>query len=128
MEVGAKEFGDKIAIVVDLSALARNGKPRPLAGKGCAHISSKGEIKMSLNEMTCHVLALVACRGPCCLQGDSHILVSQVFQQLQLAVCSFGENGSAEGLHYLFHRDRLGSKLILCRARTIDVLELGLAV
>lgn len=40
-----------------------------------------------------------------------------MFQQLQLAVCSFGEDGSAKGLHYFLHGDRLPGELILCRAR-----------
>lgn len=44
------------------------------------------------------------------------ILMFQVLEQLEFAVGSFRENGSAEGLHDLLDRDSLAGKLILCGA------------
>ena len=46
----------------------------------------------------------------------SHILMLQVFEQLQLAISSLRQDRRAEGLHNLLHRDRLGRELILGRA------------
>lgn len=41
-----------------------------------------------------------------------NILMSKMFQEFEFAVCSFGENRCAEGLHDLLNRDGLASQLV----------------
>lgn len=45
-----------------------------------------------------------------------YILVSEMFEKLQLAVGSFGQDRSTEGFHDLFDGDGLTGELILGRA------------
>jgi hypothetical protein len=46
----------------------------------------------------------------------AYVLVSQVLQQLELAVSALGQDWSAEGLHDLLDGDGLAGELVLCRA------------
>ena len=68
---------------------------------------------MSLKLMTCCLLSetahIVSKRGAC-----SYVLVAQMLEKLQLAVCALGQNGCAEGLHDLLDCDGRRSELILC--------------
>ena len=68
---------------------------------------------MSLKLMTCCLLSetaqIVSKRGAC-----SYVLVAQMLEKLQLAVCALGQNGCAEGLHNLLDRDGRRGELILC--------------
>lgn len=63
---------------------------------------------MSLSEMTCNALAQHK-RGE---TRQTHILMLEMLKQLQLAVCSLGQDRSAERLHDLLNRDILAGKLI----------------
>lgn len=45
-------------------------------------------------------------------RAQTYVLMSQVLEQLQLTVCSLGENGSAEGLHNLLDGNILVGKLV----------------
>jgi hypothetical protein len=67
-------------------------------------------MKMSLSEMTCRESALysvAAVAGP-----KTHILMLQVLQELQFAVCSLGQDWRAERLHNLLHSDALVGEVI----------------
>lgn len=79
------------------------------------YISSSGEMKMSLSEMTCAMPSVMAV-GRLCFRRGTHVLVLQVLQQLELAICPLGEHGSAKGLHNLLDGDILAGELVLCRA------------
>lgn len=46
----------------------------------------------------------------------AYILVFEVLEQLELAVCSLGEDRGAEWLHDLFDSNGLAGQLILSRA------------
>lgn len=52
----------------------------------------------------------------------THVLVTQVFQQLQLSICSLGKDRGGEGFHNFFDGDRGTGKLIFRRAvrRKVD--------
>ena len=43
-----------------------------------------------------------------------YVLVSKMFEQLELSVGSFGEDGCREGLHDLLDGDGLLRQLVLC--------------
>lgn len=47
--------------------------------------------------------------------GRAYILVLEVLEQLELAVCALREDGCAEGLHDLLHGHRLARELVFCR-------------
>ena len=44
---------------------------------------------------------------------ETYILVLDVFQELELPVGAFGEDGGAEGLHNLLDRDLGAGELVL---------------
>lgn len=46
----------------------------------------------------------------------THILVSQVLEQLQLAISSLTQNGGGKGLHDFLDGDRGARELVFCRA------------
>ena len=72
------------------------------------HMSSSGEMKMSLNEMTFARLATQ-------LQLQdvyTHVLMSKVFKQFEFSVCAFRQDRCRKRFHDLLHRDRLLSQLI----------------
>jgi len=81
-----------------------------------AHRSSSGEIKTSLK--------LIICRGKCerIIRGGirrlsgTHVLVLDVFQELQFAVGPLRQHGRTEGFHDLLHCDCDACELILCGA------------
>jgi hypothetical protein len=50
------------------------------------------------------------------VRGKTHVLVSEMLEQLQLAVGTFRKDRSAEGLHDLLDGDRLAGQLISRRA------------
>jgi hypothetical protein len=68
---------------------------------------------MSLRLMTCRIVRL-----PCRFysSGDTHILMPEMLQKLQLAVGALGEDGCAERLHDLLDSNGLACELILGRA------------
>jgi hypothetical protein len=78
--------------------------------------SSRGEMKMSLREMT-----LIACQypSPCSRSRETHILMFEVFQQLQLSVGSLGQYWGTEWLHDLLYGDILVGELIPSRAMPV---------
>ena len=78
------------------------------------YMSSRGEMKMSLKLMTCCLISETAQIRP---KRDtrSYVLMAQMLEKLQLAVCALGQNGCAEGLHDLFDRDGRCGELVLCR-------------
>ena len=76
-------------------------------------MSSSGEMKMSLRLMTCHPLGPHSQISP---SRAAHILVSEVLEKLQFAVCALGENRGAERFHDLLDGDGLVGELILRRA------------
>ena len=49
--------------------------------------------------------------------SSTHILMSQVLQELQLAVGTLGQDRCAERLHDLLDSDGLVCELILCRTK-----------
>lgn len=77
------------------------------------YMSSRGEMKMSLKLMTCCLLSETA--QICPKRGaGSYVLMAQMLEKLQLAVCALGQNRCAEGLHNLLDRDGRRGELILC--------------
>ena len=77
------------------------------------YMSSRGEMKMSLKLMTCYLFSETA--QICPKRGAaSYILMAQMLEKLQLAVCALGQNGCAEGLHDLLDCDGRRGELILC--------------
>lgn len=50
-------------------------------------MSSSGEIKMSLREMT--FFLLIPCPGSS--RWATHILMAKMFEQLQFSICAFGQ-------------------------------------
>lgn len=75
-------------------------------------MSSRGEMKMSLKLMIFALSAGTLAR----VEPVPYILVSEMFEKLQLAVGSFGEDRSTEGFHDLFDGDGLTGELIFRRA------------
>jgi len=78
-------------------------------------MSSNGEMKISLNDMTFST----SVRLPKSMRGRkwaTDILVLQVLQELQFAICSLGEDWRAEGLHDLLDGDILAGQLVSGRA------------
>lgn len=45
--------------------------------------------------------------------------MAKMLEELQLAVCSLGQDGGTEGFHDLFDSNGLASELIFCRAACI---------
>jgi hypothetical protein len=89
-------------------------------GDKATHMSSSGEMKISLK-----LIIYRAVRTELCAKCSSaHVFVSQMFEELQLSVCSLRENRSAEWLHDLLDRHGLAGKLILRRTITTSVLLL----
>lgn len=77
------------------------------------YISSRGEMKISLREIT---WTKSASRRSILSNSYTHILVLQVLQQLQLSVGSFRQHGSTERLHDLLDRDILTGEVVFGRA------------
>jgi hypothetical protein len=71
---------------------------------------------MSLSEITCsHVSMVFTFASP---GGTAtHILVPEVFEELELSVGALGQDGSRERLHDLLDCHRLLSELVLCGTR-----------
>lgn len=68
---------------------------------------------MSLKLMTCYLFSETA--HICPKRGArSYVLMAQVLEELQLAVCALGQNRCAEGLHDLLDCDGRRGELILC--------------
>jgi len=86
-------------------------------GLFATHISSNGEIKISLKLMTCQVVR----NGDCARTLIAHIFVSQMLKKLQFAVCSFGQDGGAEGLHNLLDCHGLAGELVFRRTALMSV-------
>jgi hypothetical protein len=77
------------------------------------YMSSRGEMKMSLKLMTCYLFSEAA-HAVIKSGASSYVLMAQVLQELQLAVCALGQNGCAERLHDLLDCDGRRGELILC--------------
>lgn len=71
---------------------------------------------MSLRLMTFAVSA----DAPSAVGKATNILVSEVLEELELAVCSLRQDRSAERLHDLLDGDGLTSELILGRAARLS--------
>ena len=84
-----------------------------VAGEEGEHIER--EMKMSLKLMTCCLFSEIAQVLPE-KDGRSYVLMAQMLEKLQLAVCALGQNGCAEGLHDLLDRHRRASQLVFSRA------------
>lgn len=80
-------------------------------GESATHMSSSGEMKMSLRLMTWHIVRDVSHVS----FRTAHILVPQMLEELQFSVCSLGEDGGAEGLHDLLDGYGLAGELVLGR-------------
>jgi hypothetical protein len=52
---------------------------------------------------------------------NAYILVSEMLEQFELAVCALRQNRSAEGLHDLLDGDGLAGELVLGRAARLSV-------
>jgi hypothetical protein len=74
-------------------------------------MSSSGEMKISLRLMTCFILSMSLSTASA--DARSYVLVLEMFQELQLSVCSLGKDRRAERFHDLFNRYRLAGELIL---------------
>lgn len=59
------------------------------------------------------IWCLVRARSTCTAEYDPYVLVSQVFEQLQLAVGALRQDRSAERLHDLLDRYGLAGELVL---------------
>ena len=68
---------------------------------------------MSLKLMTCYLFSEAA-HAVIKSGASSYVLMAQVLQELQLAVCALGQNGCAERLHDLLDCDGRRGELILC--------------
>ena len=68
---------------------------------------------MSLKLMTCYLFSETA-HAVKKSGASSYVLVAQMLEELQLAVCALGQNGCAERLHDLLDCDRRRGELILC--------------
>jgi hypothetical protein len=67
------------------------------------YMSSRGEMKMSLKLMTCCWFSKMT---PHPKRGAKpYVLVAQMLEELQLTVCTLGQDRSAEGLHDLLDCD-----------------------
>jgi hypothetical protein len=86
-------------------------------------MSSKGEMKMSLKLMTYWAVSSHLTQEwlNAVFVSKSYILMPQVFEQLQLSVCSLGQDRCAEGLHNLLDSDRLSCELIFGRAACVGI-------
>ncbi len=95
--------------------LLRAGKPNE-TGKNHlpTYMSSRGEMKISLRLMTCNMFSGHA-RGSQGRGVSSYVLMAQVLQKLQFAVCALGKDRRAEGLHDLLDRDSRAGELVLGR-------------
>lgn len=76
----------------------------------CAHMSSSGDMKMSLKLMTLENSA----RSTSGCGPISYIFMPQMLKKLQFSVCPLGQDRSAEGFHDLLDRHSLVRELILC--------------
>ncbi len=81
--------------------------------------SSNGEMKTSLRLMIC--CFEMRCVGETRRGHKTHVLVLNMFQQLEFAISSFAEDRSAEGFHDLLNRDGGACELVLCRTRKIKL-------
>jgi hypothetical protein len=79
-------------------------------------MSSRGEMKISLREMTYFSINSMKLEKEAWSSTCAYIFVSEVLQKLQLAICSLCENGSAERFHNFFDSDILVCELISGRA------------
>jgi hypothetical protein len=75
-------------------------------------------MKMSLRLMTCSIQSdgLISSEKKF---SNTHILMPQVLEQLQLAVGTLGQDGCAERLHDLLDGNGLVCELILCRTKGV---------
>ena len=76
-------------------------------------MSSRGEMKMSLRLMTCGTSQMHWSSEK--KFSNTHILMPQMLQELQLAVGAFGKDRCAERLHDLLDSNSLVCELVLCR-------------
>ena len=106
MEIGAEEFGDCRGVRIQQAIVQYRSNPP-------TYISSSGEMKMSLKLMTC---GCSADRRISSSSATAYVLMLEMLQQLQLAVCSLRQDRRAEGFHDLLHRNRLSGELVLRRA------------
>jgi hypothetical protein len=83
-------------------------------------MSSSGEMKISLKLMICPALESARVRSRC---WCAHILMSEMLEKLQFAVCALRQHRSAEGLHDLLDGHGLAGELILGRAAKSSVCD-----
>lgn len=107
MQVGAEEFGHEVAV-----AVMSEGSMQKIDGI-LPYMSSRGEMKISLSEMTCHHQHPAIVTPANC---ETHILVLEVLQELQLSICPLRQDWCAERLHYLLNCNILAGELIFGRA------------
>jgi hypothetical protein len=81
-------------------------------------MSSSGEMKMSLRLIICGALEAATAKARV---WGAHILVPEVLEKLQLAVCTLGQDRSTEGLHDLLDGHGLAGELVLGRAAPLSV-------
>jgi hypothetical protein len=87
-------------------------------------MSSSGEMKMSLSEMTCAMAYIVnGMPHAGALEGgqSTNILVFEMLEQLQLSVGPLGQDRRAERLHDLLDGDILVCQLVPSRAKSHQI-------
>lgn len=102
MKIRSQEFRDKVAGEDDPVSFIAD------SDHSWAHMSSNGEMKISLNEMICETptISFHIPYSPSTSPSTTHVLVPQMLQELQFSVCPFAQNGSREGLHDFLDGDR----------------------
>lgn len=130
MQIGAKKLCDEIAAEGDVRKRQRK-KGGETAEKNKTYMSSRGEMKISLREMTCESPNVSMERRVSSSASSSwlddamrwsdslesaYIFVSEMLEQLQLAVRPLSEHRRAKGLHDLLDGDILVGELVSRRA------------
>jgi hypothetical protein len=110
VEIGSEQFGDEVADIISIQSWHLN--------VCCPYMSSNGEMKMSLRLIICPTLKSATSN---CWVVDAYILVPEMLEQFQLAVCALREHGCAEGLHDLLDRHGLAGELVLGRAGDMSI-------
>lgn len=128
MQIGAKKLCDEIAIEGDVRK--KQKKRAKTAEENKTYMSSRGEMKISLREMTCEspnvsMERRVSSSASSWLDDamrwsdsleSAYIFVSEMLEQLQLAVRPLSEHRRAKGLHDLLDGDILVGELVSRRA------------
>lgn len=114
MEIGSEQLGDEVAADILVPVCREH--------LDCENVhvleGRDKDVAQADNLQGWSVALLARGRGVSTegVRGKTHVLVSEMLEQLQLAVGTFRENRSAEGLHDLLDSDRLAGQLVSRRA------------